>query len=394
MPKSKRPAVMEAASSGSDDDDSSSSSDDSSSSVSVSSGDSSSSSSSHEQEAVTRNNDATREDEDDDSSSSSSSSDGEEEESDDDDDNHEEQHPQDDDDDDVTTSALSLDQRLAQQAQEGVGSQLSVVRARKAKALQVAAQRIAKLKKTTQTQQHSKDDESSDSSDDGDDDDKPELSSSSKTNDSTSKLLHSKNNSKRSKHKPTEVSSKRSDFFKRGARNLNESGIGVEIGAHRYKPLDPRMSSLSGHLNEDQFDQNYDFVNEIRAKEIARLKKCVQAYKVSGRKGKDMRRKLNITGGSLEEYQDKLQTLQAEKANQDRLKLERAAKRVVKKKIREEVAEGKRGVYFLKRKEQKRLELEAKFEELRKRGGDRAVDKLVAKKRRKNKSRDAGLFAK
>jgi ribosomal RNA-processing protein 36 len=275
---------------------------------------------------------------------------------------------------DVVTTSLSLDQRLQKQEQEGVS--LSAVRARKAKALQVAAERIAKLKKKKQ-QQHDRDNGGSSSSDESDDD-------------SASK----NKKSKKSKHKPTEVSSKRSDFFKRGARNLNESGIGVEIGAHRYKPMDPRMSSLSGHFNEEQFDNNYEFVNELRAKEIARLKKCVQAYKVTGRKGKELRRKLNITGGSLEEYQEKLKALQAEKANQDRRKLERVAKSSVKKKIREEVAQGKRGVYYLKRKEQKRLELEAKFDELRKRGGDKAVDKLVAKKRRKNKSRDAGLFAK
>jgi hypothetical protein len=40
------------------------------------------------------------------------------------------------------------------------------------------------------------------------------------------------------------------------------------------------------------------------------------------------------------------------------------------------------------------LHLEAKYEEIRKRGGDRAVDKVVAKRRKKNKSKDAGLLGK
>ena len=78
----------------------------------------------------------------------------------------------------------------------------------------------------------------------------------------------------------------------------------------------------------------------------------------------------------------------------NRRKLERTAKQVVKRKIRDEVAAGNRGAYFLKRKEKKRLEFEAKMEELRKRSGDQAVEKAVAKRRRKAKSRDAGLFAK
>ena len=61
------------------------------------------------------------------------------------------------------------------------------------------------------------------------------------------------------------------------------------------------------------------------------------------------------------------------------------------KKLQKEVAGGK-SVYFPKRKELKRLHLEAKFDELRKRGGDKAVDKALAKRRKKNKSKDAGLL--
>ena len=80
-----------------------------------------------------------------------------------------------------------------------------------------------------------------------------------------------------------------------------------------------------------------------------------------------------------------------EKAEYERNQIDRAAKRAVKKKLQQQVAEGKHGVYFPKRREMKRMHLEAKFEEIRKRGGDQAVDKVVAKRRKKNKSRDAGL---
>jgi hypothetical protein len=82
---------------------------------------------------------------------------------------------------------------------------------------------------------------------------------------------------KRSKHAPTEMSSKRRDYFSRGKPDLNSSGIGVSIGANRYKPRDPRMVSLSGHLDADMFEKRYDFLDEVSAmyKRRANLKVCV-----------------------------------------------------------------------------------------------------------------------
>ena len=70
----------------------------------------------------------------------------------------------------------------------------------------------------------------------------------------------------------------------------------------------------------------------------------------------------------------------------------RAAKRTVKKKIREEVASGKRGAYYPKRNELRRMEVEAKFEEIRKRGGEEAVDKAIAKRRKKNVAKSHKLM--
>lgn len=70
----------------------------------------------------------------------------------------------------------------------------------------------------------------------------------------------------------------------------------------------------------------------------------------------------------------------------------KAAKSSVKSKIRQEVASGKRGAYYPKRNELRRMELEAKFEEIRKRGGDEAVDKAIAKRRKKNVSKSHKLM--
>ncbi|KAL7517121.1 hypothetical protein ACHAWX_002071 [Stephanocyclus meneghinianus] len=191
---------------------------------------------------------------------------------------------------------------------------------------------------------------------------------------------------KKSKHAPTEMSSKRRDYFSRGKPDLNSSGIGVSIGANRYKPRDPRMVSLSGHLDADLFEKRYDFLDEMQEKDIEILKRRVNAWKTTGKKGQKARRKLGIKQGvgSLERDQEELKRLLQEQAEHKRAQVARAAKQTVKKKIREEVASGKRGAYYPKRNELRRMEMEAKFEEIRKRGGEEAVDKAIAKRRKKN----------
>jgi ribosomal RNA-processing protein 36 len=280
-----------------------------------------------------------------------------------------------------------LAERLRINEEQGIS--LRGVRARKSRALQVATERLAKLKQQQQEQRsgggNSKDTEE-------------KVSQTTKGKRSASAGFsndESSNPKKKSKHAPTEVSSKRSEFFKRGARRLNESGVGIEIGAHRYKAQDPRQSNMTGHLDEEHFEHNYAFLDEMRDKEIAQLKQRIVARKKTGSTGQQLRRKLQITqSGSLEEDQEELKKLLAIKAELGRNKLERTAKQVVQKKLRDEVAQGQRGAYFLKRKDKKRLVLEAKFDELRKRGGDKAVEKVLTKRRRKLKSRDAGLFAK
>eukprot|EP00986_Skeletonema_menzelii_P018566 scaffold26658_cov153-Skeletonema_menzelii.AAC.1 len=200
-------------------------------------------------------------------------------------------------------------------------------------------------------------------------------------------------NKKKSKHAPTEMSSKRRDYFARGRPDLNSSGIGVSVGANKYKPRDPRMVSLSGHLDEDVFEKRYGFLDEVQEKEIAKLKKRISAWKTTGKKGQRARKKLGLTQGNdtFENDQEELTRLTQEVAERKKASLVRAAKRSVKKKIREDVASGK-GVYYPKRSELRKMELEAKFEEIRKRGGDEAVDKAIAKRRKKNVAKSHKLM--
>ena len=113
---------------------------------------------------------------------------------------------------------------------------------RKSKAIQLASQRlkIAKGKSSLEVKKSS--DRSKTNSDDS--------------------SVEEQAKRKKSKHAPTVMSSKRRDFYSRKA-DLNSSGIGISIGANKYKPRDPRMISLSGHLDNDLFEKRYGFLDEV-----------------------------------------------------------------------------------------------------------------------------------
>ena len=255
---------------------------------------------------------------------------------------------------------------------------------RKNRAITLASERLRKARKGNN---NASDSSSVPSSSDDDDSSVEEARSSNKKGDQQQKKR------KKSKHAPTEMSSKRRDYFARGRPDLNSSGIGVSVGANKYKPRDPRMVSLSGHLDADVFEKRYGFLDEVQDAEIEKLKGRVSAWKATGKKGQRARKKLGLTQGNytLENDQEELTRLLQERAERKKASLVRAAKRSVKQKIREDVASGK-GVYYPKRSELRKMELEAKFEEIRKRGGDEAVDKAIAKRRKKNVAKSHKLM--
>ncbi|GAX15307.1 hypothetical protein FisN_8Hh396 [Fistulifera solaris] len=199
---------------------------------------------------------------------------------------------------------------------------------------------------------------------------------------------------KKSKHAPTEASSKRSDFFATLRQTqIGGVGTGIDLGAHRYQPKDPRISNLHGHLQEDHFQQNFAFVQDLRKNEIKTLQRNIHAWKTPGKKGQQLRRKLGLTGGtsSLQQDQERLKQLRHEMAEWERQEIERVAHRSVKQKLQDQAATtGK--FYFPKRRDLRRMQDDAKMEELRKRKGEGAVEKVLAKRRKKNKSKDASLM--
>jgi ribosomal RNA-processing protein 36 len=192
-------------------------------------------------------------------------------------------------------------------------------------------------------------------------------------------------NKKKSKHAPTEASSKRPS--RQNIFDLNESGLGISIGEHRYKPRDPRKSSLHGRINAEQFDKNYAFLKEIREKEIEKLKLQIRARKMTGPKGQERRKRLGITkdGRTVEDDHAELKKLSQEKSDWERQMIAIQAEKTVQQQLKSKP-------YHPKRKEYKKMLNIAKFDEIRKRGGDAAIAKVIAKRRKKNKSKDANLL--
>jgi len=178
-----------------------------------------------------------------------------------------------------------------------------------------------------------------------------------------------------SKHAPTEVSSSRKEYFRRGAPVLNSSGIGVEINKHKYKPRDPRYSNDNN--NAAAAKKRFAFLQDMIQSDIVKVKKRIAAHQATGKRGQRQRRKLKTT---LQNDQLELQHL----LQQQSMQIQSNVKLVAKQKVGNN--------YYPKRRELKRLELEAKFEEIRKRGGDKAVQKAMAKRRKKLKAKDAKYF--
>lgn len=199
---------------------------------------------------------------------------------------------------------------------------------------------------------------------------------------------------KRSKNTPTTASSKRDAYYDRGAPDLNSSGIGIEIGANKYKPRDPRHQTLSGHFDQTVFEKRYEFLEEIQDKEIETLQQRCKAWKTTGRKGQRMRKKLGLSTSDTTADDDEalLNKLVQERKSRHDAKIKATAQRSVKKKLKEDVASGKRGAYYLKKREMKKLELEAKFEELKRIGGEKKVNEAIAKRRKKKMSKDSSLM--
>ena len=241
---------------------------------------------------------------------------------------------------------------------------------RKVNALQAAKQALLMHKKS-KTREQLMDNDDDDNTNDGKDRTQTKVTSSS----TAEPKKH------RSKHAPAEVSSLRRDNVGHGRFNKTTSmsaGLAVDVRANLYKPLDPRVSSMSGHFDEDNFARNYAFLQEMREKEISQLERQVKS-----RRTKNGRRRKKYTT-TLGQDMEALALLKQQNRQAKQRRVQRDAEKKVKQKIKEQVSKtGK--AFFLKKRDKRKLELEARLESM----PHAEQQKLLERRRKKNKSRDS-----
>jgi rRNA biogenesis protein RRP36 len=198
----------------------------------------------------------------------------------------------------------------------------------------------------------------------------------------TTKITNGTRTLKSKKHAPTEMSSKRKDFYNRQRLDLQGGGVAaigtnLQVHANLYKGRDPRSStaidttasttatsayggpfqkqrggkqlleSIRGGNNntslyDDRHNDDYAFLQDMRNTEIRTLQKRIKARQLTGRKGQEHRKRYNVQqqvdghDDGLEEDQKELHRLQQDKATFERRQLDIATKRAVQQTIRQE----------------------------------------------------------
>ena len=139
-------------------------------------------------------------------------------------------------------------------------------------------------------------------------------------------------------------------------------------GVRRKASRDPRFDPMSGAYDEARFSKSYEFLEEYRSNESNQLK--AELKKVRNEK---KRKKLQVQLSKLASVS------QVQKQKVDALK----RKSELKKVSRELVQQGHKPFYF-KKSDVKKIELAAKYQELKKNGGNSKVDRIIEKKRKRN----------
>ncbi|KAK1931902.1 Ribosomal RNA processing protein 36 [Phytophthora citrophthora] len=184
------------------------------------------------------------------------------------------------------------------------------------------------------------------------------------------------------KNQPLELSSKRA---------VGRFRQVVDVKKRRI--LDPRFEAQSGRLNEDLFNKSYAFLDDYKQRELQELKQQLKKtknvtkkdeLKVSILRNILLDDVLECTDFGLYFVQHEIAQRQQELTEKKKQEKIKSALTKRKREEREAVASGK-GAFYLKRKDKKKLELQAKFQDLQETG---RLSKFMAKKRKKNASKD------
>ncbi|KAG0336313.1 rRNA biogenesis protein rrp36 [Podila humilis] len=161
------------------------------------------------------------------------------------------------------------------------------------------------------------------------------------------------------KNKPMEIGSK---------KPVGRFRQVVEVASAKRR--DPRFDSLSGKLDNDLFEKSYGFLKDYHVDEMKKLRELIKKER-----DEDMKEKLQL---QLSRMVDRQATEATQKRRQE-------IKREHKRKERELVSKGKTP-FFLKKSDQKKLELIDKFKQLK--DSPKALAKAMEKRRKRNSAKE------
>eukprot|EP00189_Rhodosorus_marinus_P014204 CAMPEP_0184746772 /NCGR_PEP_ID=MMETSP0315-20130426/9293_1 /TAXON_ID=101924 /ORGANISM="Rhodosorus marinus, Strain UTEX LB 2760" /LENGTH=223 /DNA_ID=CAMNT_0027219497 /DNA_START=193 /DNA_END=864 /DNA_ORIENTATION=+ len=161
------------------------------------------------------------------------------------------------------------------------------------------------------------------------------------------------------------IGSRAVPFTGRGVRSNNRVG--------ERKSIDPRFEAHCGNFNQGLYEKAYGFVDELKEKEKMTLEEEIA-------KQKDPAVRTKIAA--------QLQTLNAAVERSQAQKTRREIRNRVRAEERENVRLGKTP-FFASKRELDRVELEAKYDQLRSQG---KVKKYIEKRRKKQAHKDKKLL--
>lgn len=163
--------------------------------------------------------------------------------------------------------------------------------------------------------------------------------------------------SRSSKHAPAELSSKKAVSRRREV-----------VQARKLDHRDPRFEPFGGPIDEAKLKKNYSFLDIYRDSEIAELRAAI----------------LNCRNAdSLDKLKQALRSMESRKKTDVAKDQEQAVLRVHRAKEKELVRQGKKP-FYLKRAERKKLALVERFEGLK----EKQVDKAIERRRKKKTARE------
>ncbi|KAJ3857820.1 hypothetical protein EV368DRAFT_29410 [Lentinula lateritia] len=176
-------------------------------------------------------------------------------------------------------------------------------------------------------------------------------------------------NKRKDKHAPMEITSKKPVTRRR-----------TVVNAQTPQMRDPRFLPMTGEFSSQKFNDNYHFLNESHKTELSTLRENLKrARRLLVSSPRDTRHEREVEIERLELALKKAEST----VNKDRREaVEHEALRAARREERKKQESGK-GEWYMKKNEKRELLVRARYDSIAEQGGQRAVKKVIEKKRKK-----------